>query len=471
MVKIKKIVFVLVFLLSIGLVSAANIGIVVEFPDGTIVQECVGVKDNTNGYDILEKTSLDITWSDKGQWGHALCKISGIGEEVSGTNCAWGSEYWGFFIAENNDWSYSPVGLDTPGDCWNRDFSSYGGHYCAKHGDVLGFAHGAFGTKPIFISSEEICEKLIIDEVTAYVDGDKDKLGEGDKIRDVKPESKLKLKIKVKNLYEEDIEIKDITITAIIKDIDDGDDLEEESDEFDLDAGDSKTETIEFEIPLEVEDGIYDLILEIEGKDDQDVEYSKTYEYSIEVEKEKHDIVITKAELTNPTLKCSRTTTLDIVVINMGTNEEDVVLKVINADLGLNKQLNFELSDDPFDDDSKYSTSFTITVDNDQEAGVYPITVSADYGSKTAEETVELKVEDCKIKEGEEKEEDIIVNIEQEEQESTANSEEITANVVEEVKSDETKEIKNILMISSAVLVYIVIVVGGVALVVRVGKG
>ncbi len=111
-------------------------------------------------------------------------------------------------------------------------------------------------------------DKLKIVKITAYVDGDKDT-----GTIDVKPGSILEIKVKVENLYDEDIEgedldIEDIVITATIDEIDDGDELEEEADEFDLDAEEDDTETIQFEIPWEVDDDSFDLSIEVEGEDE-----------------------------------------------------------------------------------------------------------------------------------------------------------------------------------------------------------
>jgi hypothetical protein len=50
-----------------------------------------------------------------------------------------------------------PVGWDAGDTCWNRDSLSYDGHYCARDGDVLGYAYGPWGTQPVHKSLSEIC--------------------------------------------------------------------------------------------------------------------------------------------------------------------------------------------------------------------------------------------------------------------------------------------------------------------------
>lgn len=147
------ILVLIVFLAS--LVSAVRVGVVVEFPEGEVFKKCLSVDEDTNGYDLMGKTGLDITWSAPGPWGHGLCAIEGVG--CPSSNCffcdasAGGTIYWNFYIKESgeNSWSYSPVGSDGGSSCSE--------HYCAKEGDVLGFAYGGFGTEPPDISFGEVC--------------------------------------------------------------------------------------------------------------------------------------------------------------------------------------------------------------------------------------------------------------------------------------------------------------------------
>src|SRR3989338_8969323 len=329
----KKIWLVVVLLFLIKTVSAVSVGVVVDYPNSTVFTQCLSVDRDTNGYDILQKSELAVAWSSAGIYGHALFKIDGVGDEVAGTNCQWGSDYWGFFLVDNNTWGYSPVGLDAPGDCWNRDFSSFGGHYCAQHEDVLGFAYGPFGKEPTLYDFGRICgNKLNIKGIKVYVDGDKqsgiDEKG-GD-IDGVKPESKVKLNIELENTYtdDEDLEIQSIGLTVTINDIDDDD---------------SETIDIEFDIPLEVEDGNYDLELTIEGEDEKGIEYNSTIIFDLKVEKEKHELKFTKAGIDNDNLDCNRATEIDVGIVNLGEKEEEVMLEIKSAELAIEQKEEFTL--------------------------------------------------------------------------------------------------------------------------------
>lgn len=381
--RIKLVLAVLLFFVEA--VSAANIGVVIEFPD-SVYKRCVNVDENSDGYEVLEKLDgLDIDWSNPGMFGHALCKINGIGEEVSGTNCAWGSEYWAIYIADNGDWAYSPVGLDTPGDCWNGDFGSYGGHYCAKDKDVLGFAHGEYGTEPDFYSYEEICsDKLNLVDVKVEVDGEEedDVDKNGGTIDDVKPLSKIEMEIEVKSLFEDDVDM-DVSVDGVLGDVDDSDNIK-------LHAGDSKTAILVFKIPSDIEEKDYDLNIDIRGRDENDVEYYENVSFKVNIDKEKHNVMIYKVSLENEHLVCDRITRLNIGIVNIGSNDEDVALEIMNNELGL-------LIEDSFtvDEEEKKEKSYLVNIGDEQKSGNYVLRVIARYEDDVDEESVSLSLSEC----------------------------------------------------------------------------
>ncbi|MFH1641829.1 MAG: hypothetical protein ABIC04_02935 [Nanoarchaeota archaeon] len=386
----KKSILVYIGMLIICLLSAyaADVCIVAQLDSDKVVGDCVNVASNADGFTVLDKSGVDFTWSEPGEYGRALCKIEGIGDDVSGSGCSWGSDYWGFYLIMDNTWSYLPVGFDTPGDCWNHDLSSFGGHYCAVDGDVIGFRYGPFGTLP---------DMLNLDSIKIYVDGTKSKADEnGGTIKDVLPESKLEIKVKLGNLYPDDvnIDITDITVEGIITDIDDGDDLDEESDSIDLGTEEDDELSLQFNIPLEVEDNKYDLQLTITGEDEKGIQYETKIDYTVDVAKDTHQVKFLQTDLFPESISCSGSAALDISLVNIGKDAEDVSLSVSNYDLGIILQDDFTLDEDPFDEDSKYNHKFSIFV-QDAKEGIYPLTIKAAYGSKDETEIIDLIIEGC----------------------------------------------------------------------------
>ncbi len=145
----RKLLTAALMLYLVSNACAVKVGVIVEFPDGEVIDRCVTVEENENGYEVLQKTGLSIEWSYHELWGHGLCKIRDTG--CPGDDCWCSSSYWNFYIADNGDWEYSPTGFDSGNSCSE--------HYCAQEGDILGFAYGDYGTEPAYIKHREICEK------------------------------------------------------------------------------------------------------------------------------------------------------------------------------------------------------------------------------------------------------------------------------------------------------------------------
>ena len=150
-------------MLCINTAYAVEVGLVVEFPNNTYT-ECLTVEEASSGYDTLRSSSLDLTWSDKTVWGHALCKINGIGNKPTLSGCEWKDDVWNFYLLQDNRWTYMPVGFDAPGSCWYPHKA--GTHYCAKEGDVIGLAYGKppmlnkkEGALPKLFTFDEICKQ------------------------------------------------------------------------------------------------------------------------------------------------------------------------------------------------------------------------------------------------------------------------------------------------------------------------
>jgi len=261
---------------------------------------------------------------------------------------------------------------------------------------------------------------LIITDVDVKVGSKTDKnLKDGDDISDeAAPGDTIVFSIEVANNFtnEDDVEIEDITITVTIIDIDDDDDLEEESREFDLKDGKDEKKKISFEIPLEVDEDTFDVEILVEGDTDDNGSQEVFMELTIEVEKEDNEVRFLRNSLTPSEIKCSRNVQLSIAVINTGaSDEDDVTLEVTNAELGVSFRETFDLSDDPFDDDSKFRKTFTIAIPQEVEVGIYTIQsqVTFDDGNDRETATSELIVTQCEIfaeeEEEEEEEEDVVV--------------------------------------------------------------
>ena len=251
--------------------------------------------------------------------------------------------------------------------------------------------------------SIDVSGKLTIDDLDVTVDGKTDSsVNDGERIdKEAKPESTVEFDVKVKNNYPSasKIDMEDITITVTLKEIDDGDDIDLDSDSFDLDSGSSKRVSLKFDLPLEVDTGDYEVIIEVEGKDDNDIYHRLNWGLTLEVGKENHDIKIRKSSVDKPVLKCDRSANLEVNIINLGTDvEEEVFVNIRNTDLGINiNEGPIELSEDLTDEDSKYENMYPITIGKDKPAGAYSIEVFTyyDVDKLSDRKRAQISLEDC----------------------------------------------------------------------------
>lgn len=185
-----------------------------------------------------------------------------------------------------------------------------------------------------------------------------------------------KIKVEVKNDHTEDID--EIVVTVRILDVD-GEDLDEESDEFDLSDGKEHEETLEFDLSNEdVDEEEYTIEVEVEGEDNDGNDYSDLETLTVEVDREKDDLVITKAELEDSQVFCSANsqTTLKVKIKNIGENEQEgAKVTVKNAELDLNLQrANIDL-DDYAGSDNDYEATFALNLEG-AKPGTYTLDVA-----------------------------------------------------------------------------------------------
>ncbi len=218
-----------------------------------------------------------------------------------------------------------------------------------------------------------------------------EKVDDGDGI---KLNEATKITVKVQNDYREDME--NVQVAVTIMDVD-GDDLEEESADFDLKPGDDDEAVLEFDLTgEEVEKSEYTLEIVVEGEADDGTEHRTVQTATISVDREKHQVIIEKTSLSAATLQCDRLTTLQVMLKNVGESDEDEVKVTIRNDkLGLEEsQDNIELEDFA-SQDNDYKASFSLEL-AEAEMGTYPITVEVYRdGSLEASGEVSLEVKEC----------------------------------------------------------------------------
>ncbi|MBS3101475.1 hypothetical protein J4204_05045 [Candidatus Woesearchaeota archaeon] len=246
--------------------------------------------------------------------------------------------------------------------------------------------------------------KLIFSDVDVNVGGKTSKnLDDGDTIDDeAEPGDAVEFRVEVKNNFTdaEDLEIEDITVQVTIEEVDDGDDLDEESSDFNLKADRDKRVTLKFQLPIELDEDTFNVLIHAEGEDENGTNHEADMDLELEVNKESHQLIITRSTLSPAEVSCNRRNVqADMSVVNIGNeDEEDVTIHVFNSDLGVDLKENVEeITAEPNEDESRFSGTYSFSVPNEAEAGSYPITVKALYDDdrKKAEKALTLTVNDC----------------------------------------------------------------------------
>ena len=191
--------------------------------------------------------------------------------------------------------------------------------------------------------------------------------------------------------------IEDIEATATIDGINNNDDLEESSKSFDLRAQSDKTALIKFDVPLNVDEDTFGMLLSVGGRDNNGTRHTADWNLELNVEKKKHEVIIEKVSLAPDSVKCKRDVEFTVKIINIGEEDENgISLKIKSEDLGIDEVIgNIKINSGS--DDNSYAKAINLKAPNSTEAGTYQIRISvySKSNDRFDEKNIELKVEDC----------------------------------------------------------------------------
>ncbi len=224
---------------------------------------------------------------------------------------------------------------------------------------------------------------LSIKKISFDIDGSGDSVKDGDTV-DIaaRPGSVVEIKVTIENLFDrqdDDIDIDNIDLTIMANSVDDGDDVDDSFD-FDLRSEGEKTETMTFTLPLNTDEDTFSVDIDAEGDGSNGITYRATATVYFDVEKETHDIRITRFVITPSTVDCSpRTITLGTELTNYGRNQEDSVSYGIRQSiLGIElNQFNIDLDNDLSDSSSKYRRDLRYTIPDSVKPGTYSVELTA----------------------------------------------------------------------------------------------
>jgi len=361
------------FLLSITIilallsfsVQAANVGVVVLIPNGTIYSDCITINNGQSAYNAFQKMGLNMKWQNFG-FGYFLESVEGYSSDNNA------EKYWSFWHSNNQGTNFQAAMVGA------SDYE------ISTDDKLIGLSLTAFDiaynpiTSPPFFDYDSLCTNAMkISSVKFYIDSESKSVAEGDKIK-VKPGSNIKIIVKIQNMDTAE-DLNNVEVKGVIYDLDN--DLDD-SDETDIKKGDKDELELNFKIPLDADDDKYDLELTITGEGK--LNYKKTLNYKVDVSKDKHEL---KVSIPNAdTITCGREWTLNLKVTNIGEEDEDVTFRVFNVQLGLLSQSTMSI------DSSDEKTKAIIIKIPSNAKGNYPITTNVEYSGLSDEYTTSLTI-------------------------------------------------------------------------------
>ncbi|MFP4524007.1 MAG: hypothetical protein ACLFO2_01645 [Candidatus Woesearchaeota archaeon] len=243
----------------------------------------------------------------------------------------------------------------------------------------------------------EVENNLIIDRTTMTVDGQSDRLDDGDTHdEEARPGDEVEIEVKAENTFDYDVEIEDI---EVIIEADNDLEWDDEEDVKDLDEGDKETATFTFRVPEDADEDDYEITITVRGEDEEGARHGEEWTIELEVEKEAEDLRITDVDATPSYITCggSRRVALNIDITNAGRKDLDAATLRIKS----NSDLDFEeiIRSIEIDEGERTTERTTMNVPEGIPGGEYYIDVEAYTSSResdlTSVESTNIAVEDC----------------------------------------------------------------------------
>jgi hypothetical protein len=321
---------------------------------------------------------------------------------------------------------------------------------------------------------------LKISDLDVIVDDDSEDVDDGEEIEKIAPGMEVELELQYENLFDSDYrhgDLDNVELTVELANLEDdaedffGDeddelDITEDCDDIDADDNDGEI-TVSFDIPDEAEEESYELVIRLEAEDENGATHVVEWTITLDVDREKDDVRIEKADLAMDTVVSGGETFLRIKLTNYGSNDQDeVALTVFNSVLGIDvKEWDIELEEDP--DENSYSKTIPINVDEDVLAGTFTIDVRVfiDGDEEVDHRLIQLMVtsaEDVLEEEEEVSDDDVEVLVQDFSEELVGEGSEMTGATVSTVETSTSKGMTAFMVVVIVLLVILIAVMLGV---------
>ncbi|MFH2028068.1 MAG: hypothetical protein ABIJ08_02945 [Nanoarchaeota archaeon] len=255
---------------------------------------------------------------------------------------------------------------------------------------------GVTATSSLKMQAENNIE---IKDVEVYINDKKDSTVNKDdeSVDNIKPGDQVEFRITIENKYKssdpEDLDIEDVEVSILNDDLD----IDDSDDISSIGPNDEEVITLSFDIDEEQDRGSYEVLLTVDGQDENSARHGESWIINLKIERESHDIQLRTLRLDPETIdNCiDRNVELTVDIRNIGRNDEEkAAIKVSNSNIQYSKKVS-EIDINQDDEDTKV---FTIPVSKDTPAGEYFIEATAYYDTdKTTDiQDIKLIVNQCK---------------------------------------------------------------------------
>jgi hypothetical protein len=197
----------------------------------------------------------------------------------------------------------------------------------------------------------------------------------------------------VKSLFGQ---VEDVSMTAVIYDMDDGSDLEDTSSSEDIKAGSQNQFQVKLDAPERLDDKIYTLEVKAEGTTAGRI-ITLQKKFTIGADLESHDLTIEDIMMVPGEILCNKSSELFFNIVNYGSQDEDeVAVTVKNAELGFDYKKDKISLGNGFDDDAVANLRIPVFYPNPL-AGkhLFDIELYRDGNKFVTREAVQLNILQC----------------------------------------------------------------------------
>jgi hypothetical protein len=257
-------------------------------------------------------------------------------------------------------------------------------------GTIVATATNVQGLSRISTVTLTAVSKLIITKVKLDVDGDSSTVKDGDTV-DAKPGDDIQMTVTVKNEFNENVDINDITVNVDSNDLDINDDQQDLSD---LNDGDKDTADFTLHVDPDLDEDTYDIDVDVEGKDDNGARHTDKLTFGVKVKKKSHEITVQSSAVNPESISCGGRVTVNTEIENSGNrNEDKVTLAFKSTELSLYQRW----QDIQLDEGDSYKKSYSFAVPSSLAPGEYFINVLTYYDTdvESNSDIVSLTVAPC----------------------------------------------------------------------------